>query len=148
MRVLLKQDVEGLATKGAVCNVADGYARNYLIPKGLAIPATKGVLKQAADMSRAREAAEARAIAAAKENALLLKNATISIPVKVGKSGKLFGSVSPHDIANAIEHETAIPIDRKQIGLDHPVKELCEIKVPVKLHAQVVVEVGVTIVEA
>ncbi|RIK10037.1 MAG: 50S ribosomal protein L9 [Acidobacteria bacterium] len=148
MKVLLKADVEGLGNKGTVCDVADGYARNFLIPKGFAIQATRGVVKQAADMARAREAAEAREIAAAEEIASQLSGKSFSIPMKVGDGGKLFGSVGPHDIARAIEEQASVEIDRKQIGLEHPVKELGSLKVPVKLHSTVTAEISVEVISA
>lgn len=146
MKVLLKADVDGLGNKGTICEVADGYARNFLIPKGFAIQATRGVVKQAADMARAREAAVAREIEAAQEIATQLRGKSFSIPMKVGDGGKLFGSVGPHDIARAIAEQASVEIDRKQIDLEQPVKELGSFKVPVKLHSTVTAEIAIEVI--
>lgn len=148
MKVLLRADVEGLGNKGSICDVADGYARNFLIPKGFAIQATRGVVKQAADMSRARDAAEAREIAAAETIASQLRGRAFAIPMKVGEGGKLFGSVGAHDIARAITDQAEIELDRKQIELEHPLKELGTIKVPVKLHSTISVEISIEVISA
>ncbi len=145
MKVILTADVENLGRKGSVVSVADGYARNYLIPRGMAIKATRGALKQAEDMKRAREAAEARAVARAQELASALEGSVISVEARVGKDGKLFGSVTTADIAAAIESQREVSIDRKQVELEEPIRQIGEYDVSLRLHPQVVCTVKVAV---
>lgn len=148
MKIILRADVESLGDKGTILDVADGYARNFLIPKGFAMRATRGAVKQAADMARAREAAEAQSTAAANEAAAQLRGQTIQISAKVGEGGKLFGSVGSADVASAITDQTGIAVDRKQVSLDQPIKEIGAFSVPVQLHKSVSVDVAVEVAGA
>jgi len=148
MKVILTRDVERLGTKGSIVNVADGYARNFLIPKGMAIKATKNNLAQAEAMRRAREAAEARAIARAREIADKLASIRLEIPVKVGKQGKMYGSVTAQDIAEALAASHEIEVDRRQMELDEPIRQLGDYEIRVRLHPEVSATVTVSVVEA
>jgi len=146
VNVVLRTDVENLGKKGDLLTVADGYARNYLVPRGLALQATKGAIKQAEAMRRNREAREARDRAGAQELAARLTGAALRVPARAGEGGKLFGSVTAADIAEAITAQTGVELDRRKITLAEPIKELGTIEVPVKLHADVAVTLSVEIV--
>jgi large subunit ribosomal protein L9 len=148
MKIVLKQDVSNLGTKGSVVSVADGYARNYLIPRGMAIRATKGAIKQSEDMRRARQAAEARAKAQAEELKATLEGSVLTVTAKVGKDGKLFGSVTAADIASALEEQREVRIDRKQIELEEPIRHTGEHQVSVRLHSEVACKLTVSVTDA
>jgi large subunit ribosomal protein L9 len=146
MKVVLREDVETLGRKGDLLDVADGYARNYLVPRGLAIKATKGVVAQAEAMRRNREAREVRERAAAEDLAGRLTTGPVSVGARAGEGGKLFGSVTSADIAAAILDRTGLEIDRRNVLLDEPIRELGEVEVSVRLHPEVVVAVVVAVV--
>ena len=148
MKIVLRDDVENLGHKGDVVDVADGYARNYLVPRGLAMKATKGVVAQAEAMRRNRSAKEARDVEAAQTQAAQLEGARIEIAARAGEGGKLFGSVTASDVADAIQAQRGIEVDRRRVGLDEPVKELSELDVTVKLHTGVEATLTVVVVAA
>jgi len=148
MKIVLRDDVENLGHKGDVVDVADGYARNYLVPRGLAMKATKGVVAQAEAMRRNRSAKEARDVEAAQTQAAQLEGARIEIAARAGEGGKLFGSVTASDVADAIQAQRGIEVDRRRVGLDEPVKELSELDVTVKLHTDVEATLTVVVVAA
>lgn len=148
MKVVLRDDVENLGTKGDVVEVADGYARNFLVPRGLAMKATKGVLAQAESMRRSRAAKEVRDREAAQAQASQLAGTRLEIKARAGVEGKLFGSVTSSDIADALKAQFGVEIDRRRIALEEPVKEISEVEVAVKLHTDVVVPVIVVVVAA
>jgi len=148
MKIVLRDDVENLGYKGDVVDVADGYARNYLVPRGLAMKATKGVVAQAEAMRRNRAAKEARDVESAQTQAAQLEGARIEIAARAGEGGKLFGSVTASDVADAIQAQRGIEVDRRRVGLDEPVKELSEVEVTVKLHTDVEATVTVIVVAA
>ncbi len=137
MKVILSDDVEKLGHKGDVVSVADGYARNFLIPKGFAILASKGALKQAELMQRARaERAEKEKEEAAGRVALLAAS-PVYISARAGEEGRLFGSVTKADIARAILDQLEQDIDRHLIRLDDPIRSLGTHSVEIKLHEDV-----------
>ncbi len=146
MRVLLKNDISNLGTFGDIVNVANGYARNYLIPQGMVVEATKGNMKAIAQQKEAW----LRKVEKVKSEASTLKEkletATLSFARKAGEDEKLFGSVTSMDIASALE-EQGFAIDRKKIALDEPIKSLGETEVPVKLHHDVVAHLKVSIIQ-
>jgi large subunit ribosomal protein L9 len=147
MRIVLREDVEALGRKGDLVEVADGYARNYLVPRGLAIKATKGVVAQAEQMRRNREAREVRDRAAADDLAgRLTAGGPITIRARVGEAGKLFGSVTSTDVVVAVLERTGVELDRRNVLLDDPIREISEVEVPVRLHPEVVVPVTVAVV--
>ncbi len=137
MKIILNQDVDNLGHKGDVITVADGYARNFLVPKGKAIVATKGALRQAEQMRKAREeqAEKERQAAAAKVATLAAQPVYIS--ARAGEGGRLFGSVTKSDVARAIEEQLGESVDRHLIRLDDPIRELGTHQVEVHLHAEV-----------
>lgn len=138
MRVVLREDVDHLGHKGDLLEVADGYARNFLVPRGLAMKATKGIVAQADAMRRSRAARDARDQSSAAELAARLDAATIRLRVRAGEGGKLFGSVTSTDVAEAVQAQTGIDVDRRVIDLPDPIKELGTATLSVRLHPEVV----------
>lgn len=136
MKVILRQDRAGLGKRGDIVEVSDGYARNFLLPKGTAFKATDGAVDQANAMRRARDLRDASDREGAQTIASKLVATTIMISMKSGAEGKLFGSVTAADVSEAIEAQTGIHIDRKQLHLDH-IKALGSHSVTAKLHADV-----------
>jgi large subunit ribosomal protein L9 len=134
---VLRDDVENLGRKGDLVDVADGYARNFLVPRGLAIKATRGVVQQAEAMRRNREAREVRDRAHASELAQRLTTTRIEVKARAGEGGKLFGSVTASDIADAVLAQNEIELDRRKIALAEPIKELGTVEVPVQLHGDI-----------
>lgn len=146
-RVILLEVVEKLGTPGDQVTVAGGYARNFLIPQGLAVEATPGNLR-ALNQIKARAAKrQDRVLREAREKAERLTSLVLTFPRAAGEQDRLFGSVAALDIAEALAKE-GIPADRKRILLAEPIKALGEFRVPVRLHAEVSAEVRVTVVRA
>ena len=137
MRIVLREDLEKLGKKGDVCEVADGYARNFLIPRGHAIAATKGIEKQANAMRRSRDVQDTAARQAAETVARQLVATTVQITARAGAEGKLFGSVTTTEIAEAVQAQTGIELDRRKLHLDEPIRSIGTHEMPVRLHADV-----------
>ena len=148
MRVILRSDVPNVGRKGDVLDVSDGYARNYLVPKGLALRATDGALAQAEGMRRGRAVQEQRDRDDAQEVARRLTPVVIRIPARAGAEGRLFGSVTSHDIADAVQAQTGVSVDRRRISLDDPIKSLGSHEIAVRLHSDVEVRLQVEVVSA
>jgi large subunit ribosomal protein L9 len=146
MKVILADDVEKLGKKGDIVSVADGYARNFLVPKGLALMATKGSLKQAELMQRARAEREERAREEAAKKVAHLGSAPVYISARAGEGGRLFGSVTRSDVARAIEDQLEETVDRHDVLLDEPIRALGSHQVDVKLHEQVTALVTVEVI--
>ena len=146
MRVVLRADVSGVGKKGDILDVADGYARNYLVAKGMAFKASNGVVAQAQAMRRARDLKDARDREAAETVARTLVPAVIRVPARAGAEGKLFGSVTAADLASAVADQVGVDLDRRRIHLDEPIKSLGTHTVPVKLHADVEFPITVEVV--
>ena len=144
MEVILKQDVESLGHRGDVVRVADGYGRNYLLPKKFAIEATVAnkvvieQMKQSAIRKSAKEKVEADSVATK------LNEVVLTFERKAGGEGQLFGSVTSADIAQALEHQ-GYTIERRRIHLDEPLKTVGEFHVPVRLHREVTAHVQVNV---
>ncbi len=137
VKVILRSDVAKVGKKGDVVDVSPGFARNYLVAKGLAMPASQGAIAQGAAMRRARDVRDARDRESAEQIARALVSKVIRIPAKAGTEGRLFGSVTVADIAAAVEAQTNIVIDRRRIHLSDPIKTLGVHEIPVKLHSEV-----------
>ena len=137
MRIVLRTDVENVGKKGDILEVADGFARNYLIPKGRAIAATKGVQSQADAMRRSRDKKDTADREAAEVVARTLVPTVITIAAKAGAEGKLFGSVTTAELVESVKAQTGIELDRRRIHLDEPIRSVGSHEVPVKLHADV-----------
>jgi large subunit ribosomal protein L9 len=146
MKVILRADVTDVGHKGDVLDVADGYARNYLVPRGLAMAASKGALAQAEAMRRARAVRDARDRETAEELATRLTPVTIRIPARAGAEGRLFGSVTPADVAAAVQAQTGVEVERRRLHLDEPIRALGVHEVPLRLHPEVEVRLNVEVV--
>ncbi|MBA3653567.1 MAG: 50S ribosomal protein L9 [Actinobacteria bacterium] len=137
MKVVLRTDVDDVGKKGDIVDVADGFGRNFLIPKGQALLATKGVQAQASSMRRSRDVKDTAEREASETIARALVPAVIKVTAKAGADGRLFGSVTTADVAEAVEAQTGIALDRRRLHLDDPIRSTGVHEVPVKLHAEV-----------
>jgi large subunit ribosomal protein L9 len=137
VKVILANDVEKLGHKGDIVTVADGYARNYLVPKGLAMLASKGALKQAEVMQRSRAEKVRKEKEAAAARVASLGASPVYISARAGEGGRLFGSVTKSDVARAIAEQLNEQIDRHMIRLDDPIRRLGSHEVEVHLHDEV-----------
>ena len=143
--LILMADVEGLGLEGQTVNVTEGYARNYLLPRKLAVPVSHAALKRLEKNRLAREARQQNERAAAQTLAQALEQISCTIPVKVGENDKLFGSVHANDIADALKAQK-IELDRRKIHLAEPIRELGVYTVKVKLHPEVEASLKVWVV--
>lgn len=148
MKVILLEDVKSVGKKGELVNASEGYAKNFLFPKKLAVEATKAnlndfELKQKAEVKRKQEELES-----AQQFAAVLKEQVVTIKVKTGGNGKLFGSVTNKEVADAIVEQTKLDIDKKKVSIGDPIKMLGERTATIKLHPKVTAEVSIKIVEA
>jgi large subunit ribosomal protein L9 len=146
MEVILRQAVENLGKPGDLVAVKSGYARNYLIPRGFALPATEGNKKRIEQQKARLEAAEGERRAAAQQVADRLEQVSLTFSARVGEEEKLFGSVTAADIAQQLQSQ-GFEIEKRQIDLHDPIKSLGVYRVPVKLHADVKPEVRVWVIK-
>lgn len=148
MKVVLRSDVAGIGKRGDIVSVADGFARNNLIPGGKALAATDGIAQQAAAMRRSRDLRDAKDRDAAQTIAQRVVPMVITISAKAGREGKLFGSVTPADIVAAVEEQAGAVIDRHSLLAHEPIKELGEHEVGVRLHGDVEFRLRLEVVPA
>ncbi len=146
MKVILQQDVKKMGIRGEVKEVADGYARNYLIPKGLAVEATTKALKELEDRKRRMASKEQDELEKVKALKKKIEHKRVAIKAKAGEGGKLFGSVTSKDIAESLEKE-GIKVDRRKIDLPEPIRGLGIFQVYIKLHPEVTVQIEVNVHE-
>lgn len=147
MKIILMEDVATLGRRGEVREVADGYARNYLLPRRLAVPATPANLQNLAQLQRQRVRTEARARQAAEATARKLAGLTFTVATRASEDGRLYGSVSVQDIAAFLEGQ-GIVLEKRRILLEEPIKALGEYRVPIRVHADVTAELAVHVVPA
>lgn len=145
MKVILKQDVKGMGKKESMVEVSDGYARNYLIPRGLAVEATATNLNVMNTKKEAERTKKERELAGAKALAEKIKNTTVVIKTKAGENGKLFGSITSMDIAGKLKSDFGIDIDKKKIQLQDALKSLGTTEVEVRLYPEVSAKLTVRI---
>lgn len=145
MVVILLKDVKGTGKAGEVVKVSDGYARNMLLPKGLAKEATEGNIRNLEKQKELAAEKKAAQKEAAKKQAEKLGQITLTIKAKGGDNGKLFGSITTKDIAAALEKQENIKVDKKKIVLDNPIKTTGETEVAVKLFEEVSAKLKVTV---
>ena len=148
MKLILTQDVTGLGAPGDVVEVAAGYGRNYLVPQGLAIQATRGAEKQIATIRRAREVREVRDLGHAKEIQGQLAGLTVTLPARSGGGGRLFGSVTSADVVEAVQKAGGPKLDRRLVTIGSPIKSLGAHTVSVKVHPEVEASLTVQVVPA
>jgi large subunit ribosomal protein L9 len=144
MEVILREDIEKLGHRGQVVKVAAGYARNFLLPKKLAVAATESNKKIVEQERQAHLRKEAKLVSDAQDLAKLMANVSVTIAQKAGENDQLFGSVTAGDIAGALEKQ-GYNIDRRNVRLDEPIKQLGEHRVPVRLHREVTIEIPVNV---
>ena len=145
MKLILTREVAGLGLAGDIVDVADGYGRNFLVPRGAAIAWTKGAEKQIAQIKRARDARDIRDLGHAREIKADLERLTVSIGARAGKDGRLFGSITAGDIATAVKGAGGPILDRKRIQIEGHIKTLGSHTVTVELHPDVVAAIPVTV---
>ncbi len=148
MKVILTQDVKKVGKKGEMLEVKDGYARNALFPKGLAVEANAVNMNQRKLEQRAEDKRKQQELDQAKAIEEKLKDQTVKLAVKVGEGGKIFGSVTSKEIAEAIQRECGVEIDKKKIQLKEAIKALGGQAVAIKLHPAVTATITVLVVEA
>lgn len=145
MKVILRQDIKGLGKKGDVVTASDGYARNFLIPKGMVVEASAGNVRDLNLRKKTAEKKQERVTDAARNMAKKLEGLNVVVRAKVGETGRLFGSISNKDIAEALCENHQIKIDRKKIILKDPIKELGNYTITVKLHSNVSTSLNVEV---
>lgn len=148
MKLILTQEVTGLGSPGDIVEVKDGYGRNYLIPRGFAMRWTKGGEKQIEMIRRGREVREIRDHGQAERIASELARLKVNLSTRAGEGGRLFGSVTAGDIADAVKAAGGPQLDKRRIQLDNPIKTLGEHRVSVRLHPEVTAAVSVNVVAA
>lgn len=147
MKVILLEDVKSLGKKGDIVNVSDGYARNAILPKKLGIEATSKNLNDLKLQNQHADKVAAENLANAKELAKTVEQQKVVVKIKAGEGGKIFGSVSTKEIAQATKEQTGLELDKKKMHLPDGIKALGTYEVPVKLHPQVTAKLTVQVVE-
>lgn len=145
MKVLLKEDIKSVGKKGDVINVSDGYARNYLLPRGLAIEADEGVIKAVKAQKQVQDMKQQKEKERAVKQAQLISEKAIVISAKCGDNGKLFGSVTNKELADELDKQMGIKVDKKKIELDEPIKNIGRFKANVKLYPGVEAELTIIV---
>jgi large subunit ribosomal protein L9 len=146
MDVILREDIEKLGARGEVVKVAPGYARNFLLPKHLAVEATEANRKIVEQERQAHLRKEAKLKSEAEDLSKLMSGVSVTIAQKAGENDQLFGSVTAKDVADALAVKN-YTVDRRKVQLDEPIKHLGEYKVPIRLHKDVTAEITVTVVK-
>ena len=147
MKVVFLDDVPGIASSGEIKNVADGYARNYLIPRKMALLASSAAIKQAEARKRERARQRAETEAQLKEQASLIEGKNIEIPARVGSKERLYGSITSADIARELENSFGVVIDKRKIEMEENIHELGNYEIAAKLGKDIVPRINVTVVE-
>jgi large subunit ribosomal protein L9 len=148
MRVLLRSDIEGVGRRGDIVDVSGGFARNYLVPTGRAVEATDGITQQAAAMRRRRDLRDAKDRESAQTVSGAITTKPLVVTARAGSEGRLFGSVTAADIAEAIASQTGATVDRRRIVLPEPIRSVGTHTVNVRLHPEVETEVTVEVAPA
>ena len=147
-KLILIKDVDGVGTTGQVVDVSDGYARNYLLPKHLAVKASEGALKNAEGARRARDETERRSREEAEAVATQLVGSRVVIAAQSGDEGKLFGSIGIADIVEGVQKFTGIELDRRTVRLDEPIKSIGLHEATIRLHKDVEFALSLDIIPA
>ncbi len=145
MKVLLKQDVKSIGKKDEIHEVSDGYARNYLFPRKLAISADAGAISMVKDKAAAKSHHEQEALAAAKELCAKIDGKTVTITAKAGQGGKLFGAITSKDIAEHVTKAYGVQVDKRKVVLDSDIKSYGIYNVDIKIHVGVVAKINLEI---
>jgi large subunit ribosomal protein L9 len=147
MKVIFQQDVKGHGRKGEVKEVAEGFARNYLLPRKLAVEASQGNMNALKDQKRREQERKKEELAEAQKLAQRLEKLDVVLKAKAGEGGRLFGAVTSKQISQHLKQEYNIKVDKKKIQLDDPIRTLGVTRVPVKLHPKVTATISVQVVE-
>jgi len=145
MKVILRSNVEGVGSTGDVVDVANGYAQNFLMPKGLAMRATEGAANQAEAMQRSQELRDVKERAGAEELGQQLQAQTIAIQARVGQDEQLYGSVTTSEIAEAVQAQTGIALDRRDMSLEEPIRTIGTHQVDMRLHSDVRIQITIEV---
>jgi large subunit ribosomal protein L9 len=148
VKVILRADVDGIGKKGDIVDVADGHARNFLLPRGLAMKSSKGAEAQAGAMRRSRDLRDAADREAAETIATRLVPQTFTISARAGGEGKLFGSITAADVVAAVQEQAGVELDRRKVVLADPIREVGTHLVTVKLHSDVEFPVTLEVTKA
>ncbi|MDS1271449.1 50S ribosomal protein L9 [Lipingzhangella sp. LS1_29] len=148
MKLILTQEVTGLGAPGDVVDVRDGYARNYLLPRGFGIRWTRGGQKQIDEIRRARKARDIRDLDSAQDLAERVQKLSVRLPRRSGQGGRLFGSVSAADIASGVREAGGPELDKRRIEVRNPIKSVGEHRVTVRLHPEVTATISLEVVPA
>jgi large subunit ribosomal protein L9 len=148
MKIILTQEVSGLGSPGDVVEVRGGYGRNYLLPQGFAMPWTRGAEKQIVSIKRARAAREIRDLGHATEVKTQLEGLKVTLPARAGTGGRLFGSITTTEVANAVKAAGGPDVDKRRLELPGHIKSVGSYKVQLKLHPEVTANFDVTVVAA
>ncbi|HEX5512649.1 MAG TPA: 50S ribosomal protein L9 [Actinomycetales bacterium] len=148
MKLILTHEVTGLGAPGDVVEVKDGYGRNYLLPRGLATPWTKGGQKQVDSIRRARQAREIATLEDAQQVKSTLESKPVKLTVNAGASGRLFGAVTPSDVATAVKQTTGSDVDKRKVEIGQPIKNVGTYQVQVRLHPDVQAVIDLEVVPA
>lgn len=144
MKVILKQNVKGVGKAGEVKDVSDGYARNFLLPRNLAVIADAGALKKLAQEQESASKREARELSRSKEIQKQIEEMQLRYTAKAGEGGRLFGSVTSKDIADQLARQ-GVKVDRRKIHLDEPIRQLGEFELEIRLHPEVTAKLRLTV---
>jgi large subunit ribosomal protein L9 len=148
VKIVLRADVDNVGKKGDIIEVADGFARNFLLPKGHAIPATDGIVAQASAMRRSRDLKDAKDREAGETIARKLVPMVIKVSARAGGEGKLFGSITSADVVAAVAEQAGVELDRRKVHLDDPIRTVGTHEIPVKLHADVQFRITLEVAKA
>ncbi len=146
MKVILLKDIKGTGKKGDIKEVAEGYARNYLIPRKLAVEANQGNVNALKEKERIKKVKQLQELEQAKKLGEKLENMTLTLATKAGENGRMFGSITAKQISTELKKKHQLTVDKKKILLDEPIRSLGVTKVPIKLHADVTVTINVQVV--
>lgn len=147
MKVILLQDVKGTGKKAEIKEVSEGYARNFLFPRKLAVPATEGNMNTLKEQKRRENKRKEEELKQAQELGKKLEGLTVTLSTKAGEGGRVFGSVTSKQISQELKKKHHLDVDKKKIQLNEPIRSLGVTKVPVKLHPEVIAVLSVQVVE-
>lgn len=146
MKIILTHEVSGLGEPGDILEVRDGYARNYLVPRGLATRWTRGAEKQVATIKAARASREIHSLEDAQALKAKLEDASVTVRANAGNAGRLFGAVTPSDVADAIQDSTGSEVDKRKVEIKNPIRTVGGHQVTVRLHPEVLAAFQVEVV--
>ncbi len=145
MKVLLIEEVQGIGGPGTIKEVADGYARNFLLPRKLAVPATTGAMKEQEIRQAAEKKRQAKVDEEMRSVGSKLGETTVTVRAKVGEGGKLYGSITTSDVAEALEQQAGQTVDKRKIEIEEPIRHVGEYKIPVRLSRNVVANINLVV---